>query len=143
MGWSAQVSWRSPHLYICLLWSMGLVLFAFREAKSVPYEIKRAAVAETVFPYGETLCMDVTPQSSDKKAVTKRVVKNIPLAIDINSANKKELMSIKGIGEVIAGRIITLRQKKKRFSSIDELLQVKGIGKKKLEAIKAVAIVKQ
>lgn len=52
--------------------------------------------------------------------------------IDINSAGEKELKTIKGIGPAIASRIISGRPYKK----IDDLLKVKGIGKKKFNKIR-------
>ena len=53
-------------------------------------------------------------------------------AVDINTANAKELATLKGIGEKKAARIIEYR-KKNCFKSIDELRKVKGIKKKTLK----------
>ncbi|GLQ30124.1 ComEA family DNA-binding protein [Litoribrevibacter albus] len=47
--------------------------------------------------------------------------------ININSATQKELEALKGIGPVIAERIVQYRESHGRFSTIDELDQVKGI----------------
>ena len=52
--------------------------------------------------------------------------------LDLNTATEKELQSIKGIGPVLAGRIITGRP----YRRVDDLLKVKGIGPKKLEKIR-------
>ncbi|TDI91897.1 MAG: helix-hairpin-helix domain-containing protein [Caldithrix sp.] len=49
--------------------------------------------------------------------------------IDINSANEEELQLIPRIGPVLAQRIIRFRQKNGQFGRIEELKQVKGIGK--------------
>lgn len=48
-------------------------------------------------------------------------------SVDINKANQKELMSLKGIGEKRAKAIIEHRSKH-CFKNIDELKQIKGIG---------------
>lgn len=52
--------------------------------------------------------------------------------LDINKASKDELMSIKGIGPVLAERIIAGRP----YKDVEDLLKVKGIGRKKLEKIR-------
>ncbi|MDR0665252.1 MAG: helix-hairpin-helix domain-containing protein [Helicobacteraceae bacterium] len=56
--------------------------------------------------------------------------------VNINTADAKELSSLKGIGTVKAEAIIEWRNANGSFKSIDELTQVKGIGEKTLEAIK-------
>jgi len=53
-------------------------------------------------------------------------------SVDINHANLKELTSLKGIGVKKAEVIISYR-KEHCFKSIDEIVKVKGIGKKFLE----------
>lgn len=55
--------------------------------------------------------------------------------ININTATKEELQKLSGIGSVLAERIIEHRQSNK-FSSIDDIKKVSGIGDKKFEAIK-------
>jgi len=56
--------------------------------------------------------------------------------IDINTAGIAELTELPGIGESIAGRIVEYRDKNKRFVNINEIMKVKGIGKKKFEKLK-------
>lgn len=55
--------------------------------------------------------------------------------VDLNTATKAELMELPGVGEVIAGRIIAYRDEQP-FKSVDELVQVKGIGDKTLAKIR-------
>ena len=57
-------------------------------------------------------------------------------SIDINTADMKHLILLPGIGEKTAEKIITLRKTRGRFNSINELLDIKGIGSKKLNKIK-------
>lgn len=56
--------------------------------------------------------------------------------ININTATIDELDSLPGIGPVIAGNIITYRETHGKFTTIDELMDVDGIGQAKLAALK-------
>ena len=47
--------------------------------------------------------------------------------IDLNGADKDLLLSIPGIGEKLAQRIIEYREKQTGFSSVEELKNIKGI----------------
>jgi competence ComEA-like helix-hairpin-helix protein len=50
-------------------------------------------------------------------------------SLDLNTATEKELQSIRGIGPVLAERIIAGRP----YKTVDDLLKVKGIGQKRFE----------
>jgi competence ComEA-like helix-hairpin-helix protein len=55
--------------------------------------------------------------------------------IDLNLADVEILASLKGIGPKLAGRIVSWRDHHGGFKEVSELLEVKGIGEKKLAAI--------
>ena len=61
--------------------------------------------------------------------------------MDLNLATTEELTIIPGIGESTAKNIIEYRNKIGRFYKIEDLLNVKGIGKKQLEEISKYATV--
>jgi competence ComEA-like helix-hairpin-helix protein len=56
--------------------------------------------------------------------------------IDLNLANVKELQELPGVGQVTAQRIIDMRQKSGRFHRVEDLLAVRGISQKKLDAMR-------
>ena len=53
--------------------------------------------------------------------------------VDINTASQEELETLSGVGPVLAQRIIEYREANGPFQSLEELLEVKGIGEKTLE----------
>lgn len=55
--------------------------------------------------------------------------------ININTANKETLMLLDGIGEIKAAAIINYRTQK-QFSSVSDIMNIKGIGEKTYEKIK-------
>lgn len=52
--------------------------------------------------------------------------------VDLNSATEEQLESLPGVGPVTAGKILAWRQAHGSFTSVDELLEVDGIGAKTL-----------
>ncbi|MCA9832809.1 MAG: ComEA family DNA-binding protein [Thermomicrobiales bacterium] len=56
--------------------------------------------------------------------------------ININTASATELMSLPGIGEVTAGRIIAYRETNGPFQTIDDLTKVDGISTATVDAIR-------
>ncbi len=57
-------------------------------------------------------------------------------SININLAELNQLISLPGIGEKTAEKIILLRQKRGEFKKLEELMDVKGIGEQKFNKIK-------
>ena len=56
--------------------------------------------------------------------------------LDLNRASVEQLTSLKGIGKKKAQAIVRYRQKNGSFKTVDELVKVKGIGKKALMKLK-------
>ena len=56
--------------------------------------------------------------------------------ININTADEKELQNLKGVGPVIAGRIVEYRTNNGAFQSIEDIKKVRGIGAKTFEKMK-------
>jgi competence protein ComEA len=51
--------------------------------------------------------------------------------VDLNTATLEQLESLPGVGPVLAQRIIDWRTANGRFSTVDELREVGGIGERK------------
>jgi competence protein ComEA len=52
--------------------------------------------------------------------------------VNINTATADQLSALPGVGEKLAARIVEYRQKSGGFKSVQELMNVKGIGEKNL-----------
>jgi len=54
------------------------------------------------------------------------------ILLDLNTAGYDDLLSVRGIGPSLAGRILDYRAAHGSFSRIEQLLEVKGIGESSL-----------
>ena len=80
----------------------------------------------------------LTEGNSEKGSSTNTSVSNSKQGtININTATLEELQTIKGIGKKKAEAILQYRKEHGAFRTKEDLLQVKGIGKKALEAIES------
>ena len=52
--------------------------------------------------------------------------------LDLNQASQADLEELPGVGPVTAERILAWRETNGRFTSVEELLEVSGIGEKTL-----------
>ncbi|TAE30157.1 MAG: helix-hairpin-helix domain-containing protein [Candidatus Kapaibacterium sp.] len=67
-----------------------------------------------------------------KKAGTEKISTG---TINLNTATLQDLMRLPGVGEATAEKIL-LERSLRRFTRIEDVMRVKGIGKKKFEAMK-------
>ncbi len=59
-----------------------------------------------------------------------------PGPIDVNTATEQQLDGLPGVGPATAAAIVAYRQVKGRFTSVEGLAEVRGIGPAKLEALR-------
>lgn len=70
----------------------------------------------------------------EKVSNSKRYALHKPM--DLNAASERELMLVPGIGSKTAQAIIETRSAAGRFTAVDDLMEVPGIGMKKFEKFK-------
>ncbi len=63
--------------------------------------------------------------------------------LDLNRATEEDLDALPGVGPATARRILELRTRKGRFSSVEELLEVRGIGRKTLSRLRPYVTIRE
>lgn len=90
-------------------------------------------------PQEKIPCNRAIKLSGDQRVVSVEKIRGTQLLsagrrIDVNLADLEDLTAVPGIGPRLAERIIGQREEQGRFSGIEELGKIHGIGKKKLAA---------
>ena len=78
----------------------------------------------------------IDEETSDSSTAGNTSLGSTSAKININTAGKSQLMELNGIGNAIAERIIEYR-KTNRFQSIEDIMNVKGIGESTFNKIKS------
>ncbi|MBQ7542491.1 MAG: helix-hairpin-helix domain-containing protein [Clostridia bacterium] len=58
-------------------------------------------------------------------------------AVDLNTASAEELAGVRGVSEQLARAIVEDRAENGRFSSVEDILRVKGVGQATYEKLRA------
>ncbi len=87
--------------------------------------------------YAVSANKEAAPVSKTAKSKTATAAKQqIAHDVNINTADKKLLTQLPGIGPVTADAILKYRDTNGQFKSIDDLTKIKGIGNKTLAKLK-------
>ena len=135
-------------LFECVLTSIGFEYFTKADE---PIQIPQPVFVEQHITRNEKSASDLQESVSKNKSVsnfqeklsefksidekTHNASKKITLPINISTASEKELDALPGIGPAIAKRIVEHRNSQP-FTNIEDIMQVKGIGKKKFDKFK-------
>jgi competence protein ComEA len=97
-----------------------------------------------------TVVQPVTSVPAPQRIVTR--LSTVPTAgqsqrtqgkLDLNRATAEQLQRLPGIGPVLAQRVIEQRTTHGRFHTVDDLREVKGIGKKRMDQLRPLIMVDQ
>jgi comEA protein len=135
---------RSALIFLSSILAAGLLFFSlskyhfYQEYIDVD-NIYKNNISSIVEPYTGK---DEKSPSPEKETFVNNQVENKLHLVDINHANLEELVELPGIGRELAMRIIEYRTTHGPFKQINELIDVKGIGEKKLEMLKEYIMIK-
>lgn len=102
-------------------------------------EVKNSNIVDTVIKVVEKEC--ICPNIENDGCLNNEIKDNITnsessILVNINTANKEQLLTIKGIGESKADNIIKHREQNGLFRTIEDIKNVDGIGDTLYETIK-------
>ena len=103
---------------------------AFEELKPSDSDSLRILRAKELNVLADSLGLEIEMNTKEKKTLKPG------FKININTALAADLLSLPGVGEVMAERIIEYRDKNGKFRNPEDLKKVKGIGEKKFEDMK-------
>lgn len=120
---------KKPKVHILV--AITMVFAAFTVGLYLGRSFAAAPVTVSVLPAMQTLPSETLPP---EETFTDETV-GVTFPININLAEIEEFMALPGIGEVLAQRILDYREENGPFSSLEGLMNVEGIGKKRMEEI--------
>lgn len=105
-----------------LVFSLGFFLGRRTVSYEVSIDVERPAAQVVEIPAAAEEALASAP-------ITDAPEENV--LVNINTATKEELMTLPGVGEVLAGRIIEYRETYGRFVTAEQLMDVSGIGEQR------------
>lgn len=112
---------------------------AIAETEPILISTERETASEASANYAGGSAMQILQTSSSKAEETADAAdsENSSELININTAPASELVKLKGIGEVKAAAIVEYRRINGNFKTVQDIMNVSGIGEKTFEKIRS------
>ena len=131
---------RSINFLLALTILVVGITVGFAWGRNTGHQPVTLSLAQTAAPLPTTAPTAPSPSQTTAPALSETTapLETVPPSagpVNVNTADLATLMTLPGIGEVLAQRIIDYRQAHGNFQHLEELTNVSGIGQKRLEAI--------
>lgn len=145
-----QLAQGNKNYKIIVLLVLGLFILTWQVLDSFLYNrtisnpsSQKSTFSNLYLTQSGELVAQGTPQQKNLIPVTGSDISSIPtqilplffLPVSINQADRVLLEAIPGIGPYLSEQIVSYREKNGDFTDFQELLEITGIGEKKLAAI--------
>jgi competence ComEA-like helix-hairpin-helix protein len=86
----------------------------------------------------ESAAAALRPRTPERRAKSARraTVYDASGRLDLNAADSAEIVALTGVGPSLTGRLLAERRRRGRYASLEDLLEVRGIGPKTLERLR-------
>ncbi|MFE3190358.1 ComEA family DNA-binding protein [Nocardia sp. NPDC059240] len=98
--------------------------------------VARSAVRPTTPAVGTTIVNSAHPAANSPPSSASPRPPGAPAKVNLNTATESELDTLPGVGPVTAKAILTWRTRHGRFTSIDQLAEIAGIGHSRLNRLR-------
>lgn len=133
-GLKTNASTKYLNLSKKILDEMVINIYTESEVKKMKEPVDVCEVKDQDLTNCDDATIIVTNPDSNKDIINSNEV--VDNKVSINDGTKEELMTLSGIGEVKAQAIIDYRNKNGKFSKIEDLMNVSGIGESTYNQIK-------